>query len=136
MLDVYCNLHDRHGCTLCDECGHDAAFHLNAHPDRDDIPAIFDRATCWAENLCLACAPTADVHVMDAVYPLRLPLTDEERALAAQAVAEDDWPEADRAVALAACLICDACGEPADVRDPVVRAFHEEEARAAIEEED
>jgi hypothetical protein len=54
----YCDLHKRADCTLCDECGHDAAAHLNAHDLTGDVARlVFDSATCWAENVCETCDP-------------------------------------------------------------------------------
>jgi hypothetical protein len=55
---MYCNLHDRTDCTLCDECGHESAQHLNGHDaEHADRAFIFDNATCWAENICSSCDP-------------------------------------------------------------------------------
>lgn len=45
MLTNYCDLHLRHDCTLCDECGHESALHT---PD-------VARPSCWAEWRCSAC---------------------------------------------------------------------------------
>lgn len=148
--DNYCNLHHRHDCTLCDECGHDGGLHINAWAD--NLPAIFGVATCWAENLCLAClrnpgnrcpdcgrhfafGPISDCATcaaepspMDVLYPLRLPITPPEEEVIRQAVLEDDWKtDAERELALQAALICDACGWAADPRDPTVLAFHQAE---------
>lgn len=53
---VYCNLHARYDCDLCDECGHDGRDHVNAWAvDEVMRPAIFANATCWAENVCFVC---------------------------------------------------------------------------------
>jgi hypothetical protein len=54
-----CNLHNRTDCTLCDECDHEANAHVNAHDQAAPLSDfIFANATCWAENICLACNPT------------------------------------------------------------------------------
>jgi hypothetical protein len=117
----------------CDECGHGGGFHLGAHPDQDDLPGIFPVATCWAETLCLACirdpkreaSLNAERILASALAPFRLPGLLVERARIERAVDEDNWDEKDRAEALAAVLLCGVCGEPGDVRDPHVRAFHQ-----------
>lgn len=42
----------------CDECGHDAESHMNAHDQSPLVAAvIFDIPTCWAENVCADCDP-------------------------------------------------------------------------------
>lgn len=57
MID-FCNLHQRIACTLCDECGHEQAEHLNGHAEQPAVAEfIFANATCWAENICKACDP-------------------------------------------------------------------------------
>lgn len=58
MIDR-CDLHDRDNCTLCDECSHEGAAHVNGHDQAPPLSAfIFANATCWAENICLTCNPT------------------------------------------------------------------------------
>lgn len=59
-LEPYCNLHARMACTLCDECGHDVANHVNAHDQPEPARRFaFDHATCWAESVCDVCDPDA-----------------------------------------------------------------------------
>lgn len=68
-LSGWCSLHSRIDCDLCDECGHPAADHINGHdqagPARD---IIFERPTCWAENVCRQCRPA--LHQLVASYGL------------------------------------------------------------------
>lgn len=52
MSENYCSLHNRIDCTLCDECGHEAALHTSLH---DQPGADWATATCWAEFVCSAC---------------------------------------------------------------------------------
>lgn len=66
-MNAYCNLHRRLDCTLCDECGHESDLHDNAwsHPEGSiERERIFDQATCWAENICSACAAICRIDFM------------------------------------------------------------------------
>jgi hypothetical protein len=144
----WCSRHERLDCRLCDECGHEGALHLSGH---EDVPEILDAPTCWAQDCCLECLhaghPTcpscrqpvgnpdcpvcaAEPMPADALYPLRLPLDDAERAMVERAVLDlplqGGGPEEVRLDTLAT-LICDVCGEPVDVLDPAARNFHRAE---------
>jgi len=52
-VSVWCNLHGRIDCRLCDECGHPDPRHISAH----DEPKLWTsgRITCWSESVCLDC---------------------------------------------------------------------------------
>lgn len=57
---VWCDLHQRADCTLCDECGHDEhlwAPALEALGYQHAAQLVYAEATCWAENICATCAP-------------------------------------------------------------------------------
>jgi hypothetical protein len=56
----WCDLHHRLACTLCDECGHEQAQHINGHDKSGgDAEFVFANATCWAESICRDCVAAA-----------------------------------------------------------------------------
>lgn len=63
-LSGWCSLDGRIDCDLCDECDHPAADHINGHDQAGDVAQlIFDRATCWSENVCRQCDPALHYQV-------------------------------------------------------------------------
>jgi hypothetical protein len=70
---VWCDLHQRRDCTLCDECGHELhawAPALEAAGHAKAAAYVYHEATCWAENICATCDPQAYAIALQLAEPV------------------------------------------------------------------